>query len=131
MDPIETGKTETVDTSADNVVIQRFLEDIPGGRSLDATGVTDAVLKAGRVIIRETSSGDYKPQEIAAGVYTTIPTGHTYAGVLLASVLTAKPFASIMVRGTVNDKAAQNAHELPPVLPAAKTALPLIRFIES
>jgi hypothetical protein len=111
MDPINIGSSSSVDTSQDHVVIPHVLEDIPGGRSLDVTGVTEEVLKAGRVIVEETSSG-----------------GHTYKGVLIASVLKTKPFASIMVRGRMNNEAAINAHGLPTVPAGAITALPLIRF---
>lgn len=131
MDPIEIGKNTQVDTSADHVVIQKMLEDIPGGRSLDVTGVTDEVLKAGRIIIEADASGDLKPLGITSGAYDSLPANHTYKGVLLSSVLLTKPFASVMVRGTVNDKAAQEVHELPPVTSTIKSALPLIRFINS
>lgn len=130
MQPIEIGKNYQVDTASDDVVIPMVLEDLPGGRSLDVEGVEEAVLYAGRIIIEETATGDLKPQAIAGEVYTALPGGHTYKGVLIATIETAKPFASVMVRGRLNDLAAQNVHGLPPVLAAAKTALPLIRIIK-
>lgn len=114
-----------IDTGKDSIVIVDMIEAIPGGKTLNVTGVTELVLKAGHVIIRETATGDYKPQAVTAGVYDVLPAGHTYAGVLVASVLTAKPFASIMVRGSVNEVASPYAP-----LAAAKTALPLIRFTQ-
>ena len=119
-----------VDTSNDGIVIQNLIEDIPGGRSLDVTGVTEEVLKAGRVIIEETSSGDLKPLAISGGNYATLPGGHTYKGILAASVLTNRAMASIMQRGTVNENAAENAAGLPAYPAGAKTALPLIRFVK-
>lgn len=114
-----------VNTSKDSIVIRDLIEAIHGGRTLDVTGVTAEVLQAGHIIIRETATGNYKPQAVTAGVYDALPAGHTYAGVLVASILTKKPFASIMVRGSVNEVASPY-----PPLAAAKTALPLIIFTQ-
>jgi len=63
-----------------------------------------------------------------AAAYGALPAGHTYAGVNIASVLTAKPFAGILVRGTVNPAAAP--YPMTSILSAVKTALPLIDFRE-
>lgn len=38
--------------------------------------------------------------------YDLLPASHSYAGILVASILTAKPFAGILVQGTVNPNAA-------------------------
>lgn len=121
----------SVDTSNDSIVIVNLIEDIPGGRSLDVTGVTEKVLKAGRIVIEETSSGDLKPLGITGSAYDALPAGHTYKGILVASILTEKAMASVLQRGTVNEQAAQSAASLPAYPAAAKTALgPLIRFIK-
>lgn len=61
-----------------------------------------------------------------AAAYGALPAGHTYAGILIASIRTKKPFAGIMVRGTVNDAAAP--FPMTSILSAVKTALPLIDF---
>lgn len=58
--------------------------------------------------------------------YASLPEGHTYAGILIASIPTAKPFAGIMVRGTVNYEAAP--YPMDSILAAVKAALPLIDF---
>lgn len=60
--------------------------------------------------------------------YASLPGGHAYAGILIASILTAKPFAGIMVRGTVNPAAAP--FSMTSILSAVKAALPLIDFRE-
>jgi len=60
--------------------------------------------------------------------YGTLPSGHTYAGILIASILTAKPFAGILVRGTVNPAAAPFG--MTTILSAVEAALPLISFRE-
>lgn len=61
-----------------------------------------------------------------AGAYAALPASHTYAGINIASILTTKPFAGIMVRGTVNHLAAP--FDMTSILAAVKTALPLIDF---
>jgi len=63
-----------------------------------------------------------------AAAYGSLPASHTYAGILINTVLTAKPFAGIMVRGTVNPAAAP--YSMTSILSAVKTALPLIDFRE-
>jgi len=118
----------TVDTSNDGIVIVANLETIPGGKTLDATGFTPATIPAGHLIIEETSTGVLKPMPISGAAYGALPASHTYKGVLVATILTAKPFASVMVRGTVNKNASK--YTITSVLAAAKTALPLIRFTQ-
>lgn len=63
-----------------------------------------------------------------ATAYGTLPSGHTYAGILVASILTAKPFAGILVRGTVNPAAAP--FSMTAIQSAVSAALPLIQFRE-
>jgi len=63
-----------------------------------------------------------------ATAYDALPADHTYAGILLASILTAKPFAGILVRGTVNPAAAP--YGMTSILSAVEAALPLISFRE-
>lgn len=119
----------TVDVGFDSVTIVANLEDIPGGKTLDTTGFAPEVIKAGHLVIVETATGVYKPMPVNVGetAYETKPSGHTYVGVVAASVLKAKPFVAIMVRGTVNDQAfANNGGFATPS--EAKTDLSLIRF---
>ncbi|MEN0095902.1 MAG: hypothetical protein AAGB30_11005 [Pedobacter sp.] len=112
----------------DSIVIVDNLQSIRGGRTLDTTGFGPDVIKAGHVIIKETSTGNYKPMPLTTGdtVYDALPTGHTYAGILIATILKNKPFAGILVRGTVNPNATPFA--MASILAAVKTALPLIDF---
>lgn len=48
-------------TGLDNVVIVQNEWSLPGGRTLDVSGYAGKVIKAGHVIIKETSTGNYKP----------------------------------------------------------------------
>lgn len=116
---------ESIDASNDSIVIVNNLGTIPGGKTLDVTGFTPAVIRSGHIIIEVTATGLLKPMPVNAGntAYATLPAGHTYKGVLIASILTAKPFAGILIRGDVNKVASPY-----PVIAAVETALPLIRF---
>ena len=116
------------DTGNDTIVIVKVLEAIPGGKTLDVTGFSPDVIPAGHLIIEETSTGVLKPMPISGAAYAALPASHTYKGVLISTILTAKPFAGILVRGTVNKNA--SAYGIASVLTAVKTALPLIRFTQ-
>jgi len=61
-----------------------------------------------------------------AGAFGALPAGHTYEGILIGSILTAKAFAGIMVRGTVNPSAMP--YSATAILTALKAALPHIDF---
>ena len=116
------------DTGNDTIVIVKVLEAIPGGKTLDVTGFSPEVIPAGHLIIEETSTGVLKPMPVSGAAYTALPASHTYKGVLISTILTAKPFAGILVRGTVNKNA--SFYTIASVLTAVKTALPLIRFTQ-
>jgi hypothetical protein len=125
-----TNEPQKIITGNDNIVIVDNFQSIRGGRTLDVTGFTPDVINAGHVIIKETSTGEYKPMPLngANDAYAALPTGHTYAGILIASIPAKKPFAGILVRGTVNPAAAP--YPMSGILAAVKTALPLIDFRE-
>lgn len=199
----------------DSIVIVDNMQSIRGGRTLDISGFTPEVIKAGHVIIQQTSTSEYKPMPVtvsgaiaslgaitpgsgytnngtytavpltggsgsgalatvvvasnavvsvtitspgtgykdgdslsasasnigtsgtgfavvvatntgSSSVYAALPAGHTYAGILIATILTKKPFAGILVRGTVNPAAAP--YSMTSILSAVKTALPLVDF---
>lgn len=115
-------------TGNDSIVIKLNLESIEGGRTLDVTGYTPEVINAGHILIQETATGNFKPMPLNGGstAYAALPSGHTYAGVLIASILTKKAFAGILVRGTVNPSA--TPFDMTSILAAVKTALPHILF---
>lgn len=115
------------DAGIDAVTITNYIEGVPGGRSLDVTGFSQSVIKAGHVVIKETATGNYKPMPIntAGDAYGDLPNGNTIEGVVVASVTTDLAMVGIMVRGSVNEVASPF-----PVTEAIKTALPLIRFTQ-
>jgi hypothetical protein len=65
---------------------------------------------------------------VADAGYRALPATHVYAGILIASILTKKAFAGILVHGTVNPAAAP--YPMSGILTAVKAALPLIDFRE-
>lgn len=99
-----------VDTSKDTVIIDKNIETIRGGRTLDITGFPDAVIQAGHVIILE--DGEFKPQPIDGSKAANA------IGVLTVSILAEDQLASIMTRGTVNEVPLKY-----PITSATKTAL--------
>lgn len=116
------------DTSNDGIVVISVLETIPGGKTLDTTGFSPDVIPAGHLVIKETATGALKPMPVSGSNYGSLPSGHTYHGVVIASVLKTKPFVSVLVRGTVNKNASK--YGISSVLSAVQTALPLIRFTQ-
>ena len=119
------NESQQIITGNDNIVIVDVFATVRGGRSLEVTGFTPLVINAGHVIIKETATSEYKPMPIAsATTYGTLPAGHTYAGVLIASILTAKAFAAILTQGTINPVAAP--YDFATIAAAFKTAMPLI-----
>jgi hypothetical protein len=117
-------------TSMDNIVIKKHIDGYEGGRTLDTTGYTPTIIKAGHVVIVETATKKFKPVPlVAAGnAYAALPTGHRYAGIVVATVPANRPFVGIMTQGTVNPVAAPYKYDA--ILADLKSALPLIEFRE-
>ena len=103
-------KTKEINDSLDSIVIVNALGDIPGGRTLDVSGVSSdtTVIAAGHVIIK-TSAGVHKPLGVTNGSYVTLGIDESYVGILKASVLVSDPRAAIMTMGQVNAAAAKKA----------------------
>ena len=95
---------EQVLTGKDNVIIQKYISGIKGGRTLDVTGFKDKTISAGHVVVKS-EAGVYKPMPVVGEAYGTLPVGHSYVGVVVSSVLTSKPAVSIMTNGEINDLA--------------------------
>ena len=109
----------------DSIVIRKCINTLAGGRVLDVTDYAEKSILAGHVIITD-GNGNYKPMPVADGAYTTLPEGYAYAGVLVGSILAAKPAASILNAGVVNEKALPYA--ISSIKTAFATACPHIMF---
>lgn len=122
-----TSNGPVLDTGKDNIVIVDNFKSKRGGASLDVTGFKNPVIRAGHVVIKQTSNGELKPMPTnsAGTAYGSLPGGHTYYGIVINSVLTERPFVGILLSGTVNHKVvdAENGYlDISPILAAVKTA---------
>ena len=134
----------------DNIVIQKYIAGLKGGRALDLTGFTADYIYAGHVIITD-GSGKYKPMPVVAATstvpahYDSLPSNHSYVGILKGTIDTKQPLASIMIDGCVNSVAVPyplegvtdpGTGETPTpsvvgnILSAFKSACPNIKFIK-
>lgn len=115
-----------VNDGLDSIVIVKDLGDVPGGRTLDVSGVAAdvEVIKSGHILIKEDKTKVVKPLGVTGGAYQSLPSGHSYLGVLKASVLKKDPRAAILTMGQVNAAASPY-----PVTAAIKTGLPRIEFL--
>lgn len=126
----------SVTTGFESIVIVDNFKSLRGGRTLDTAAFASAnplvlILMAGHVIIRETATGTYRPMPIASAAqpytgvaYGALTAGHTYAGYLINTILVAKPFAGIMVEGTINPLA--EPYTISGIAAAILTAVPLV-----
>lgn len=110
----------------DDIVIVKALGDVPGGRTLDVSGMPSdmKVIKAGHIIIK--NSENYKPMPLNGGgtAYGSLPANHSYVGVLKASILVSDPRAAIVTIGQI--KAAACPYT---VTDGIKSGLPRIEFL--
>lgn len=113
-----TQKGKEVSDGMDSVVIRRMGACLIGGKTLDVSDFPDDFVKAGHIVIHETSTDTYKPLGVSSGAYSSLPNGCTYEGVVLASKPKERPFVSVMYTGEVNDNASPY-----PLTDAIKTAL--------
>lgn len=108
----------------DSIVIVRDLGDIPGGRSLDVTEVTEDVIRAGHILISNDTTKDVKPLGVSGSAYSAKPSGWSYIGVLKHSVLKTDARAAILTIGQVNAAACPY-----PITADIKSGLPHIQFL--
>lgn len=116
----------SADMGNEGIVIQKVLDTVPGGRTLDVTGFAPTHIPEGHLIIEETSTGILKPMPVSGTAYAALPASHTYKYVNMAGIPTAKPFAGLLRIGAVNWKAMK--YDATSILSAVKTAIPLIAF---
>lgn len=119
----------TILSGMDSVVIRKYIAGIIGGRTLDMTGFKDSVIKAGHIVIRDTTTDTYKPMPVnsAGNGYDSLPGSHEYAGVVVCSKPANEPLVGIMYAGEVNDVA--SPYPIDSIKDALKTALPMLVFM--
>ena len=123
--------SEMLGFGLDSVVIAHYVGGIAGGRTLDVTGFTGDVIKAGHIVIRSTSDNSvYKPLPVSGNAYAALPSGFEYVGVVVNSVSTKMPLVGIMNSGEVND-AASPFEVTAAIKTAMKEAVPTLIFIHA
>lgn len=111
----------------DPIVIRKYVDGDKGGKLLDVTGFTDAVIKAGHVVIRDTATqSTYKPMPVSNGAYAALPQGYEYVGIVVGTVPTNEPYVAIITIGEVNDKVLP--YDITTIKSAFKAAVPTIVF---
>lgn len=105
--PINLTSETSVDTSKDSIVIRLNTFTLEGGRVLDVTGFAPATIQAGHIVIREDATGVYKPNPVSGTAFAELPEGHSYAGIVVASVdkVTQGGGVAVMTQGAVNTEA--------------------------
>lgn len=112
----------------DSVVIRHYVAGIIGGRTLDMTGFEEQVIKAGHVVIQNTTDETlFKPMPVKNGKYDTLPSGYKYAGVVVCSKPASEPLVGIMYSGEVNDVA--SPYPVDAIKAAIKAELPTLVFM--
>ncbi|MDR1161264.1 MAG: hypothetical protein LBK45_02895 [Tannerellaceae bacterium] len=122
------SEVQTIGTGMDPVVIRKYIAGIIGGRTLDVSSYPLEVIKAGHIVIRNTTDDTYKPMPLASGnaAYAALPSNHEYVGVVVCSKSKDAPLAGIMYNGEVNDVA--SPFPVDGIKAALKTALPTLTF---
>lgn len=120
-------KKEKIDTTNDNIVIQKYVAGLPGGVELDVTEYNESIknfqfreayapnakeniVYAGTVIVKD--GGKYKPLPLFHDAGGGGQNGFLFAkgtpvGVVVATIDATKEGASLMIDGIVNLKAHQ------------------------
>jgi hypothetical protein len=123
---IDVGTIESFGFGKDPIVIRKYIAGVKGGKVLDVSGFTEEFIRAGHVIIHDTTNDVYKPMPVSSGAYGSLPSNHEYVGVAVATKSVKEPFVSIMHTGVVNDVA--SPYPLDTIKTALKTAVPTLVF---
>lgn len=107
-----------------SIVVIKELADLPAGRTIDVSDITEDVVRAGHVIIQNTTTKEVKALGVTSGAYNSLPSGWAYLGVTKVDFLKTDPRTGILTMGQVNGAASPY-----PVTSAIKTALSNIQFL--
>ena len=120
---------EVIGEGLDSIVIRNYIAGIKGGATLNMEGFPHKTVRAGHVAIYDTINKEYKPMPLNAEgmAYSSLPTNHRYAGVLVNSALTEEPIVGIMYAGEVNDLA--SPYPVDDIKSAMAEALPQLVFM--
>jgi len=90
----------------DSLVVRENYTATDGGVTLDMAGYARDYIRAGHVIIRTGSVGNYvyKPMPLNGGgtAYAALPASHEYYGHAVQSVTKKRPFVGVTYHGKIN-----------------------------
>lgn len=112
-------ENQSIVSGRDSIVIVEQLETMTSGKTLNTTGWTDKHIESGHPVVFK--NNDYYPAAVDGSESAQA------VGVVISTVLTAKPFVGILVRGTVNMAAVKYPDTINTAL---QTKLNLIRFTQ-
>ncbi|MDR2274358.1 MAG: hypothetical protein LBF27_25850 [Sphingobacterium sp.] len=114
----------------DSLVVRENYTSTDGGVTLDLTGYARDYVRAGHVIIRTGTVGDYvyKPMPLngAGNAYGTLPASHEYYGHAVQSVTSKYPNTGVTYHAKINPlvvNADAGYFDMSGILSALKTAL--------
>lgn len=115
-----------VNDGLDCIVVIQALSQLPGGCTLDVTGLSDdtTVIKSGHVLVMDKKTKEISPLKIEGENYGSLDEGKEYFGVLKCSVLKNDPRAAVITAGQINEAASPA-----PVTDEIKKALPRIQWL--
>lgn len=99
---------QVYNASKNSVFVMHYSYGLEGGRSLDMTGYTPDVLHTGHVIIRDTTTNDFKPMPVtgepfaSGSAYAALPADHEIIGLTIEDRATDLPMAPVIMGGKVN-----------------------------
>lgn len=126
MSEIFLGENERFAFGNDPIVIRHYEYGVQGGKVLDLTGYGEEYIRAGHIIIRDKTTGVYKPMPVSGSAYSTLPTTCEYIGVCVATKHKDYPLVGVMTKGEVNDTA--SPYPVDSIKAAFVAAVPGIRF---
>ena len=120
------SKTETFDSGKESVIIRNYVNGIMGGVVLDMTGFSGEFIQCGHIIIRNTTSGEYKPMPVTGKAYGSLPESYEYVGICMTTAPADTPHVGVMTAGEANDKAVP--YPVDTIKAAFKTAVPTLQW---
>lgn len=120
------SETTIFSSGKESVVIRKYLNGISSGVVLDTTDFAEKFIQCGHVIIRDTTSGEYKPMPVKDGAYEALPANCEYVGVCMTTTPVDTPHVGVITAGEVNDKAVPFSVES--IKAAIKTAVPTLQW---
>lgn len=129
------GGVSVYDDAMEQCIYTDYFQGKRGGVSLDFTGFKGTYVQRGHIVIHKPGTVDsHKPMPVTkdGGAYEALPADHAYYGFCINGHLKGEQANGVGVRGNRNPKAFDNSkgyYDITAILPALKTALPLITFL--